>query len=225
MTEKGIVAVVDDDDSTLRALVRVLLAAGVEAHGFLSAEEFLQSPQVERTLCIVSDLWMPEINGLHLQRLMNVRKPHVQLVFLTGHADVSSSVRALKSGAIDFLEKPVHSVQLLEAVTQGLQRSRAALEKSIELDDLGTRYAALTIRERQVFALVSAGLLNKQIGAELGAAEKTIKQHRGVVMHKMRADSVADLVLMAATLGVRPSRADFAKSKGIFRAGESSSIS
>jgi FixJ family two-component response regulator len=105
-------------------------------------------------------------------------------------------------------------------VTQGLQRSRAALEKAIELDELGTRYSTLTIREREVFALVSAGLLNKQIGAELGAAEKTVKQHRGVVMHKMRANSAADLVVMAATLGVRPSPGDFAKSKGIFRASQ-----
>jgi len=136
------------------------------------------------------------------------------MVFITGHGDVPSGISAMKAGAVDFLEKPFKSDVLLEAINRAVERSRNLLAASTEIEELKIRYKRLTAREGEVFALVATGLLNKQIGAELGAAEKTIKQHRGRVMNKMRAGSLAELVLMAERLGVRPSETDFSKAKG-----------
>jgi FixJ family two-component response regulator len=158
---------------------------------------------------------MPGIDGLHLQSALAERMPHIAMVFLTGHGDVASTVQAMKSGAVDFLEKPVRRADLLEAIARATQRTHRSEAEAINLNSLKRRYAQLTPRERQVFALVAAGLLNKQIAAELGNAEKTTKQHRGVVMNKMQAASLADLVLMAEHLGVRPSHMDFSKAKGL----------
>ncbi len=218
MPEKETIAVIDDDDSIRKALVRALSAAGLKVLAFSSAREFLAVVESERVSCVVSDLRMPDIDGLHLQGALAERMPHVAIVFLTGHADVPSSVRAMKSGAVDFLEKPVKRAELLTAITQAMQRTHRAEAEVADLSSLRRRYGELTPRERQVFALVAAGLLNKQIAAELGNAEKTIKQHRGAVMDKMRAASLADLVLMADRLGVRPSGVDFSAARGLVRA-------
>lgn len=218
MPEKETVAVIDDDESIRKALVRALATAGMKVLAFSSAREFLAVAESERVSCVVSDLRMPDIDGLQLQAALAERMPQVAIVFLTGHGDIPSSVEAMKSGAVDFLEKPVKRAKLLTAIAQAMQRTHRAEANVAELNALKRRYAELTPRERQVFALVAAGLLNKQVAAELGAAEKTIKQHRGVVMDKMRAASLADLVLMADHLGIRPSGMDFSAAKGLIRA-------
>jgi FixJ family two-component response regulator len=215
--DKEVVAIIDDDESIRKALVRMLAAAGMEVLAFSSAKEFLAVVESEHVSCVVSDLRMPEIDGLHLQSALAERMPDVALVFVTGHGDVHSTVQAMKSGAVDFLEKPVRRADLLEAIARATQRTHRAEAEAVDLNSLKRRYAQLTPRERQVFALVAAGLLNKQIAAELGNAEKTTKQHRGVVMNKMQAASLADLVLMAEHLGVRPSHMDFARAKGLVR--------
>ena len=218
MNEKEVVAIIDDDDSVRKALLRTLVGAGLEVLAFSSAQDFLAAAEIERVSCVVSDLRMPGIDGLHLQSALAERMPHVAVVFITGHGDVSSTVQAMKSGAVDFLEKPVRRADLLEAIARATQRTHRAEAEAVDLNSLKRRYAQLTPRERQVFALVAAGLLNKQIAAELGNAEKTTKQHRGVVMNKMQAASLADLVLMAEHLGVRPSHMDFSRAKGLVSA-------
>ncbi len=217
MPEPETIAVIDDDDSIRKALVRVLSNAGLKVLAFSSAQDFLAIAESEPVSCVVSDLRMPDIDGLHLQAALVERMPHVAIVFLTGHGDISSSVQAMKSGAVDFLEKPVKRAELLRAINQAVQRTHREEAQAADLKTLKKRYAELTPRERQVFALVAAGLLNKQIAAELGNAEKTTKQHRGSVMNKMRAASVAELVLMADRLGVRPSGVDFSQARGLSR--------
>ncbi len=217
MPEPETIAVIDDDDSIRKALVRVLSNAGLKVLPFSSAQDFLAIAENEPVSCVVSDLRMPDIDGLHLQAALAERMPHVAIVFLTGHGDISSSVQAMKSGAVDFLEKPVKRAELLKAINQAVQRTHREEAQAADLKILKKRYAELTPRERQVFALVAAGLLNKQIAAELGNAEKTTKQHRGSVMNKMRAASVADLVLMADRLGIRPAGVDFSEAKGLTR--------
>jgi FixJ family two-component response regulator len=217
MNDKEIVAVVDDDESIRKALVRMLAAAGMEVLAFSSAKEFLSVVGSEHVSCVVSDLRMPDIDGLHLQSALAERMPDVAIVFVTGHGDVPSTAQAMKSGAVDFLEKPVRRADLLEAIARATERTHRAEAEAMDLNSLKSRYAKLTPRERQVFALVAAGLLNKQIAAELRNAEKTTKQHRGAVMVKMQAGSLADLVLMAEHLGVRPSRGDFAEAQGLVR--------
>jgi FixJ family two-component response regulator len=214
MNSQEIVAVIDDDASVRRALVRMLGTVGMEVLPFSSAQDFFAAPESQRVSCVISDLRMPGVNGLMLQGVLAERMPQLGIVFLTGHADVSSSVRAMKSGAIDFLEKPVRRADLVEAIARATRQTHRAEAEAVDLNSLKHRYEKLTPRERQVFALVAAGLLNKQVAAELGSAEKTIKQHRGVVMVKMKAESLADLVMMAERLGVRPSHADFSRAKG-----------
>jgi FixJ family two-component response regulator len=199
-------------------MVRALSKTGLRVLEFSSAREFLAVVENQQIACVVSDLRMPDIDGLHLQSALAERMPHIGFVFLTGHGDVPSSVQAMKSGAVDFLEKPVKRSELLQAIDRATRRTHSAAEESAELNELNKRYVRLTPRERQVFALVSAGLLNKQIAAELGSAEKTIKQHRGVVMTKMKSDSLADLVVMAERLGIRPAHMDFSRAKGLNRA-------
>jgi FixJ family two-component response regulator len=192
----------------------MLGAAGFEVVAFASATEFLAAQDIERISCVVTDLRMPGVDGLAVQQALHARLPHLSMVFITGHGDVPASVAAMKAGAVDFLEKPVKSSVLLDAINRAIERSRKLLAESTEIEVLKIRYKRLTAREGQVFALVAAGLLNKQIGAELGAAEKTIKQHRGRVMKKMEAGSFAELVLMAERLGIRPAETDFSKAKG-----------
>ncbi len=217
MNDKEVVAIIDDDESIRKALVRMLGAAGMEVLAFSSAQDFLDAAEIERVSCVVSDLRMPGLDGLHLQSALAERMPHLAVVFVTGHGDVPSTAAAMKSGAIDFLEKPVRRADLLEAIARATQRTHRAEAEAVDLNSLKSRYGKLTPREREVFALVAAGLLNKQIAAELGNAEKTTKQHRGAVMVKMQADSLADLVLMAEHLGVRPSHTDFSRAKGLVR--------
>ena len=214
MAEVMKVAVIDDDQSLRRSLVRVLTRAGLNVRVFASARSFLSACDVDDVSCVVSDLRMPEADGLQLQQALQRSVPHLAMVFLTGHGDVATTVTAMKAGAVDFLEKPVKTAILLEAIQRASDRSARARAASAQVRDLNTRFERLTPREREVFALVAAGLLNKQVAAELSAAEKTIKQHRGRVMDKMEAESLAALVLMAERLGVRPTSADFSRAEG-----------
>ena len=195
------------------ALVRLLVTAGNEVSAFAAATDFLASPEADGFSCVVSDLRMPGLDGIELQDTLRSKSPHLSMVFITGDADVPDSVNAMKGGAADFLEKPVKSDVLLEAIGRAVRRSDELRAAAQEIDDLKVRYERLTRREREVFALVSAGLLNKQVAAELGSAETTIKQHRGRVMQKMEVESLAELVLVAQRLGIRPS-GDFSRAKG-----------
>jgi FixJ family two-component response regulator len=172
VNDKEIVAIIDDDESVRKALLRTLVVAGLEALAFPSAQEFLAAAEIERLSCVVSDLRMPGIDGLHLQSALAERMPYVAIVFVTGHGDVPSTVQAMKSGAVDFLEKPVRRADLLEAIARATQRTRRAEAEATDLNSLKSRYEKLTPREREVFALVAAGLLNKQIAAELGKCRK-----------------------------------------------------
>lgn len=202
-------AVIDDDESVRKALTRMLRTAGLEILTFSSAQDFFAAEEKEQISCVIADLRMPGIDGLQLQNALKERMPRVSIVFLTGHADVSSSVRAMKSGAIDFLEKPVKRAELLEAIERAVRQSTIATRQTLQLGELKRRYERLTRREREVFALVTVGRLNKQVAAELSISEKTVKQHRRMVVDKMRADSLADLVLMADRLGIITPQNDF----------------
>ena len=214
MSQKVVVAIVDDDESIRRSLMRMVRTAGFEVLAFASAREFLETPEHKTVSCILSDLRMPEVSGLDLQQALRTRLPHVSMVFVTGHGNVPATATAMKAGAVDFLEKPVNGSVLFDAIGRAVERSRRLQTANAELVSLKIRYATLTLRECEVFSLVAAGLLNKQAAAELGVAEKTIKQHRGRVMAKMAAESLADLVLMAERLGIRPMGIDFSKARG-----------
>jgi len=202
MTE-GIVFVVDDDDAVRRALERLIRSVGLEVETFASAQEFLQREPPDRPACVVSDVRMPGLSGLDLQKELADASLSMPIIFMTGHGTVPMSVRAMKAGAVDFLQKPVDEQVLLDAIHQALERGSREQEESAMYADIQERIELLTAREREVFELVVSGMLNKQIAAELGASEKTIKVHRGRVMQKMQADSLADLVRMAERVGVR----------------------
>jgi FixJ family two-component response regulator len=214
MSQRTAVAIIDDEASVRKSLARMLQAKGLVALAFPSAQEFLESPQSDVVSCVISDLRMPGLDGLGLQRRLHAKLPHLSMVFITGHGDILASVSAMKAGAVDFLEKPVKGAALIDAIRRASERSFNLQATNAEIDALKARYETLTPREREVFSLVAAGLLNKQVAAELGVAEKTIKQHRGHVVDKMAAQSLAELVLMAERLGVRPSGLDFAKARG-----------
>jgi FixJ family two-component response regulator len=196
------VAIVDDDQSARTALARLIKSDGIGTVTFSSAREFLEDPNAGLLSCAVIDLWMPDINGLALQEELDQKLPHLAVVFVSGNGDVSTSVHAMKAGAVDFLEKPVSKEALLKAVRIAMERTHEIKAAHRELELLHRRYQTLTSREREVFALITAGLLNKQAGAELGTAEKTIKVHRAHVMEKMGAGSLADLVRMAERLRI-----------------------
>ena len=203
------VAVIDDDQSVRSSLARALKTAGIEVASFSSADEFLNDPCLNQIDCAVTDVRMPGIDGLALQELLAQTQPNLSLVFITGQGDIPTSVRAMKGGAVDFLEKPVDRKALLGAVRRAAERSRDQKVSRAEIDDLQRRYELLTPRERQVFQLVTAGRLNKEASVQLGTSQQTIKVHRARVMIKMNAQSLAELVLMAAQLHVRPaSKAD-----------------
>lgn len=206
MTRDGLVLVVDDDASVRKSLSRALRSAGYAVEAFDRAQQLLaRLPTVADPCCVVSDIRMPGMDGLALQEELSSRCAPVSLVFLSGFADVRSTVRAMKHGAVDFLQKPASSDVLLPAVASALERARSDAVSRHEVDDLLARYRTLTPRERQVFALVTSGLLNKQVGFELGTSEKTVKVQRARLIEKMGAHSLADLVRMADRLGVRPS--------------------
>jgi FixJ family two-component response regulator len=184
------------------ALVRLIKSARIEATAFSSAREFLDDPVHLQVDCAVTDMRMPDVDGLKLQEELNKTLPHLSIVFITGHGNVPMSVEAMKGGAVDFLEKPVDGEALLAAIHRAADRSHALKASRDEMIAIKRRYERMTPRERQVFILVTAGSLNKQIAFDLGVAERTVKVHRGRAMEKMEADSLAQLVRMAQLLGV-----------------------
>jgi len=196
-----IVFVVDDDPSVREALESLIVQAGWRAQVFESAQDFLSFPRAVVPSCLVLDVTLPGLNGLELQSLIAGDRIDMPIIFITGHADVPMTVKAMKAGAIEFLTKPFGDDVLLAAIRTALDRSHLALAREAEMRTLQDRYASLSAREREVFSLVVSGLMNKQVGAELGISEITVKAHRGKVMRKMKADSFADLVNMAASLG------------------------
>ena len=204
MTSAEIVYVVDDDESVRRALSRLLRSAGLNVETFPSAQAFLSRELPDRTACLVLDVRLPGLSGLDLQAALKQAGRAMPIVFISGQSDVPVSVQAMKAGALDFLQKPFDDEQLLSAIAGALARGRTARALRDESALVRQRFETLTPRERQVLGQVIAGLLNKQIAANLGAAEKTIKIHRGRVMQKMAAGSVADLVRMAQRIGVEP---------------------
>ena len=199
----AIVLVVDDDVSVREALGSLIQSAGLRVETFASAQEFLARPPIDAPGCLVLDVRLPGLSGLDLQKRMAEVNLEIPIVFITGHGDVPTSVQAMKAGALEFLTKPFAEPDLLAAIQQAIKRDRVARQRRAEMKDLQGRYQSLTPREREVMKRVINGLLNKQIAAELGTTEFTVKFHRGHVMHKMRADSLADLVTMSDRLGIR----------------------
>ena len=203
MSADAVVFVVDDDASVRRSLARLLGSAGFEVEAFASAEDFLSATRPERPSCLVLDLHMPGIGGLDLQHRLAAAGLDPAIVFLTGHGTVPSSVRAMKAGAVDFIQKPFDGPDLLAAVGRAVERDRRARVERREREQVQVCFDVLTPREREVMALVVAGLPNKLVADRLGTTEKTVKVHRGRVMAKMRAASLADLVRMGEKIGVR----------------------
>jgi FixJ family two-component response regulator len=196
------VFIVDDDASVREALGNLMRSVGLHAQLFASAQEFLKTPQPDSAACLILDVRMPGLGGLDCQRQLAEAGFHIPIVFMTGHGDIPMSVRAIKAGAVDFLTKPFRDQDLLDAVQQALDRDRMRRAVEQTITDLRERFTTLTPRQREVMVWVVAGRLNKQIAAELGTSEVTVKVHRGHVMRKMQADSVADLVRMAGRLGL-----------------------
>jgi FixJ family two-component response regulator len=202
----SIVFIVDDDQSMCEALTRLLGTVGLKAQAFKTAQEFLKAKRPDTPSCLVLDVRLPGLSGLDLQRELANTDPAIQIVFITAHGDVPMTVQAMKAGAVEFLTKPFRDQQLLDAVQQAIDRDRAARHQRAELAELRRRYESLTQREREVMTRVVTGSLNKQIAAELGTSEATVKAHRAPLMRKMEAESVAQLVRMAEGLGLLPPR-------------------
>jgi FixJ family two-component response regulator len=197
-----IVIIIDDDPSFRRSTERLIRSAGFNVQAFGAATEFLRGRRPDAPACLVLDVRLPTLSGLDLQRELARAGVEIPIIFITGHGDIPMSVQAMKAGAIEFLTKPFREQDLLDAIQQAIKRDRTARELQRQLADMRGRYESLTPREREVMAGVVSGMLNKQIAGELGATEKTIKFHRGHIMHKMRAQSLAELVRMGAHLGV-----------------------
>lgn len=204
-----IVFVVDDDISVRESLELLLRSHGWQPEIFSSAREFLGCPRPAVPSCMVLDVGLPDLNGLELQKRVSVERSDMPIIFITGHGDVPMSVQAMKEGAVEFLLKPFRDDVIVSAIRNALESSRIALERQAEIRELQECYAELTPREREVMALVVSGLLNKQVGWELGISEITVKAHRGKMMQKMKAESLADLVKMAARLRVTPASKAF----------------
>jgi FixJ family two-component response regulator len=196
------VFVVDDDISVRESLELLIRSEGWEPETFASAQEFLAHPRMLVPSCLVLDVSLPGLNGLDLQKRVAVERIDMPIIFITGHGNVPMTVQAMKAGAVEFLTKPFSDDVLLRAIRNAIERSKTALGHEAEMKALRDRYESLTRREREVMALVASGLLNKQVGGELGISEITVKAHRGQAMQKMKADSLADLVKMAARLGL-----------------------
>ena len=197
-----IVFVVDDDISVRESLELLIRKQGWQPKTFSSGQEFLESARVPVPNCLLLDLSLPGLNGLDLQKRIVIERAEMPIIFITGYGDVPKSVEAMKGGAAEFLTKPLNHEVLLSAIRQSLERSRLALTRQAELQTLRNRYASLTAREREVMAWIVSGLLNKQVGGQMNIAESTVKAHRGQVMQKMNAESLADLVKMASKLRV-----------------------
>ena len=204
MTDSAaIVFVVDDDPSVRRSLKRLIKSAGFTVESFASAQEFLERPRPDIPGCLVLDIHMPGVSGLDLQDELAAAEVNLPIIFLTGYGTVPASVRAMKAGAVDFLEKPVDDRALVDAIQHAVERNRRARREQAEIKEIQGRVDSLSPREREVFSLLLTGMLNKQIAFELGTTEKTIKVHRGRVMEKMQAGSMAELVRLAGKLGMR----------------------
>jgi len=203
--QKPIVFVVDDDVSVRESLELLINFAGWQPETFASAGEFLARPRTATPNCLVLDVSLPDLNGLELQKLIATERTDMPIIFITGHGDVPMTVQAMKGGAVEFLTKPFDDEVLLEAIRDAIKRSAAVLDDEAELMELRSSYESLTPREREVMRLVVAGLLNKQIALKLGISEITVKAHRGKMMQKMKADSVADLVKSAVRLSLQSS--------------------
>jgi FixJ family two-component response regulator len=203
MTETDAMVFVVDDDAPMReSLKNLIRSVGLRAELFASAQEFLRAKRPDVPSCLVLDVRLPGLSGLDLQRRTTEAGLEIPIIFVTGHGDIPMSVRAMKAGAVEFLTKPFRDQDLLDAIQQALERDRKARDQQAEIQELHSRFASLTPREREVMVRVVAGLLNKQIGGELGSSEATVKIHRHQVMEKMGAGSLAELVKMANRLGI-----------------------
>jgi FixJ family two-component response regulator len=201
-----VIAIVDDDPSAREGLQSLIRSVGWRAETFGSAQEFLARRAAETPSCLVLDLQLPGLSGLDLQKRMAEVDLEIPIVFLSGHGNIPASVQAMKAGAIEFLTKPVEEEDLLRAIREAIERDRRVRQQHAAINDLRSRFQKLTAREREVMQQVISGLLNKQVASELKITEFTVKIHRGQVMRKMRADSLADLVRMAESLGIRATK-------------------